>query len=162
MPESIAAQAGSTVVAPGFELAAAQAPQPTNELGKDEFLKLLVAQLKYQDPLEPSTSDEFIATSAQFTVVEKLEELTLQGENTALINSLSTASSLVGRQVEVNGGEGPVAATVQRSSIVSGEVTLDTDIGSFGLDQVASVGLPTPTGDTPPTASQTSEQGVQQ
>ena len=45
-------------------------------MGKDTFLKLLVAQLKYQNPLEPTDSAAFMAQTAQFTVVEKLDALT--------------------------------------------------------------------------------------
>ena len=150
MPETVAAAAGTTVAAPGFDFAAPIGPtEPTNELGKDEFLKLLVAQLKYQDPLEPTSSDEFISTSAQFTVVEKLDELTKQGANSALITSLTTASSLIGREVTANGATGQFTAVVERSQIVSGEVKLITDQGTVGLNEILSVGLaPAPTSPT--------------
>ena len=43
--------------------------------GKDMFLKLLVAQLKYQNPMEPVDSSQFMAQTAQFTMVEKLEAM---------------------------------------------------------------------------------------
>ena len=58
------------------------APQATStesksktEVDKDMFLKLLVAQLKYQDPTKPADTTQFLAQTAQFTVVEKLSEL---------------------------------------------------------------------------------------
>jgi flagellar basal-body rod modification protein FlgD len=68
-------------------------------LDKDAFLKLLVAQLKYQNPLDPSDPGEFMAQTAQFTMVEKLEELAKQGADSALASKLSTASALVGKQI---------------------------------------------------------------
>ena len=143
--ESVNAVAGSLVDAPGIFREPETAPAPTNELGKDAFLKLLVAQLRYQDPLEPSSSDEFIATTAQFTVVEKLDELTKQGENTALVNSLTTASSLVGREVTATRSGVPVTGVVEESRIVSGVVQLQTTAGAIGLDEIISVGAaPTP------------------
>ena len=46
-----------------------------NEIDKDMFLKLLVTRLKYQDPLNPASPDEFMAQTAQFTSVEKLTQL---------------------------------------------------------------------------------------
>jgi flagellar basal-body rod modification protein FlgD len=135
---NVAAVAGSTV-RPEWSLPTG-VTEPTNELGKDEFLQLLVAQLKYQDPLEPTSSDEFIATSAQFTVVEKLDELTKQGENTALINSLTTAGSLVGREVTALVGGTPVTAVVDRSAIRGTEVVLETTAGEISLTDIVSIG----------------------
>ena len=47
----------------------------TTALGKDEFLNLLVKQLQYQDPLEPSSDTEFIAQMAQFSSLEQMQNL---------------------------------------------------------------------------------------
>ena len=141
MNEQVSAVAGSVVTAPEYRRPTAE-PEVSNELGKDAFLKLLVAQLRYQDPLEPSTSEEFIATTAQFTVVEKLDELTKQGAATALVNSLMTASSLVGREVSATREGVPVTAVVERSTLVSGQVVLETDQGNIRLNEIVSVGAP--------------------
>ena len=77
--------------------AGASTPEKSKSLGdKDTFLKLLVAQLKYQDPSKPADSTQFLAQTAQFTQVEKLEGIAdmLKGQQ------LITASSLVGKTVE--------------------------------------------------------------
>jgi len=47
----------------------------TSALGKDEFLNLLVTQMQYQDPLEPSSDTEFIAQMAQFSSLEQMQNL---------------------------------------------------------------------------------------
>jgi len=76
--------------------AAATAKTSSSDLGdKDTFLKLLVAQLKYQDPSNPADSTQFLAQTAQFTQVEKLESLVDMIQSQQLIG----ASSLVGRTV---------------------------------------------------------------
>lgn len=48
---------------------------PGGELGKDEFLRLFVTQLRNQDPLNPMESQEFVAQLAQFSTVEQLIEI---------------------------------------------------------------------------------------
>ncbi|BAU75730.1 flagellar hook assembly protein FlgD [Metapseudomonas furukawaii] len=76
----------------------------SNDLGKNEFLELLVAQLNNQDPMSPQENGEFIAQLAQFSQVEGIEKL-----NSSMGSLLSgyqssqalQASSLVGRKVIV-------------------------------------------------------------
>src|SRR3954451_11954053 len=62
---------------------------------QDTFLKLLVAQLKYQDPSNPADSTQFLAQTAQFTQVEKLGDIADMLKSQRLIG----ASSLVGHTV---------------------------------------------------------------
>lgn len=75
-----------------------------NDLGKNEFLELLVAQLNNQNPLEPQENGEFIGQLAQFSTVEGVEKLNSSME-TILSGYKSSqalqASSLVGRKVIV-------------------------------------------------------------
>lgn len=68
-----------------------------DELGKDEFLKLLIAQMQNQDPLDPQDNGEYIAQLAQFSALEQMtnvaDAMTLLG---GLVNNLNT-SVLVGQ-----------------------------------------------------------------
>ncbi len=67
----------------------------TDSLGKQEFLQLLVAQMQYQDPLEPTSNTEYISQLATFSQVEQLENLNASYSNTQ-------AFSLVGQTVTVS------------------------------------------------------------
>lgn len=64
-----------------------------SQLGKDEFLKLLVTQLQYQDPLNPLSDADFIAQMAQFSALEQMYNVYRVGE-------LQQATNLIGRHVK--------------------------------------------------------------
>lgn len=63
-----------------------------NELGKDDFLQLLVTQLQHQDPLAPMEDKDFIAQMAQFTSLEQMKNM-----NNAV--QVTQATSYIGKQV---------------------------------------------------------------
>lgn len=73
---------------------------PNNEMGKDAFLKLLVAQLKYQDPMNPADGTEFISQTAQFTVVERLENLVKQNEELMTSQNAIAGTTLIGKHIK--------------------------------------------------------------
>jgi flagellar basal-body rod modification protein FlgD len=100
------------LLAPPTPVAGTVARKPDDQMGKDTFLKLLVAQLKYQNPLEPADSAEFMAQTAQFTVVEKLDALTRTNEELLSTNRRLGAGSLLGQSVVSAGPAGDVTATV--------------------------------------------------
>ena len=73
---------------------AASSVSPTNGYDKDAFLQLLVAQMKYQDPLEPTENTEYISQYATFSQVEQLQ-------NMAGSMDLYRASGMVGQTVQI-------------------------------------------------------------
>ncbi len=80
----------------------------TNEMGQDEFLKLMIAELNNQNPLDPQDNGEFIAQLAQFSTVEGIDKLntTTEGMSDGMRSSQALqASSLVGQSVIVEGNE---------------------------------------------------------
>ncbi len=74
----------------------------TKEMGKDDFLLLLITQLRNQDPLDPMDNSEFVAQLAQFSSLEQMENLNAKFEDQAsLIMSLNNtmAVSYVGKEI---------------------------------------------------------------
>lgn len=105
---------------------------PANQLGKDTFLQLMVAQLRNQDPMNPTDSAAFLAQTAQFTSLEKMTELADQSAAAVAAQMAFGASSLVGRTVTYTDGEG-----VERAGLVdSVRFAPDGPMLSIGEDQV--------------------------
>ena len=77
-----------------------------DSMGKDMFLKLLVAQLKYQDPMKPTDGTAFIAQTSQLSMVEKLEDILSATTANAVSNASLAATGLVGRTVQYEDADG--------------------------------------------------------
>jgi flagellar basal-body rod modification protein FlgD len=90
-----------------------------NQLGKDDFLKLLTTQLQYQDPSAPMQDTQFIAQMAQFS---SLEQMTNMANGFNQLNTLlesQNAVSALGRNVTIDSGGTPIQGQV--SAVTRGE-----------------------------------------
>jgi flagellar basal-body rod modification protein FlgD len=90
---------GNTAAAPATSAA-------TKTLGKDDFLKLLITQLKNQDPLNPLDQNQFLAQTAQFTSLENLQNISTQlGEMKQLsaASSFAQSAALLGKTARFTG-----------------------------------------------------------
>jgi flagellar basal-body rod modification protein FlgD len=73
------------------------ARKPVKDLGKDEFLQILVTQLRNQDPMQPMQDKEFIAQMAQFSSLEQM--MNMSKEMTSLRQSAGMVAALIGKEV---------------------------------------------------------------
>jgi flagellar basal-body rod modification protein FlgD len=95
-------------------------------LGENEFLKLMVAQLQAQNPLEPGNSNEFVNELAQLTQTE-------QTTNLANASELSGAVQLIGHKVAYNSPSGASATGTVQSVQASASGTTVTVEGVTGI-----------------------------
>ncbi len=89
---------------------------PSNELGKDDFLKLLMAQLSNQDPTNPMENTEFIAQMAQFSSLEQMTNMSSEFTKLAGMLNSSEAVSTIGKTVDVEVGEDVISGVVEAAT----------------------------------------------
>jgi flagellar basal-body rod modification protein FlgD len=123
---------------------------------QDTFLKLLVAQLKYQDPSNPADSTQFLAQTAQFTQVEKLGQIADMMQAQQLIG----ASALVGRTVTYQDANGATQTGVVTKTKLNGDseptlVVGNTDVQLSKVTEVQQSATETQT--TTPSTSDTTK-----
>lgn len=73
-----------------------------NNLGKDDFLKLLITQLKYQDPTKPMEDKAFIAQMAQFSSLEQMQQMNTTMTSLQKGFLVNQTLSLLGKTVDIN------------------------------------------------------------
>ncbi|MFA7566229.1 MAG: flagellar hook assembly protein FlgD [Alkalispirochaeta sp.] len=88
------------------------------ELGRDDFLKILLTQLQNQDPTQPMEDKEFIAQMAQFSSLEQMTNISRGFSEMNSLLSSNQALQVLGRTVEVQQGEQLIRGTV--TSVTSG------------------------------------------
>jgi flagellar basal-body rod modification protein FlgD len=115
--------------------AANKAKLEKNNLGKDDFLKLMIAQMKNQDPMNPSDDKENIAQMAQFSSLEQITNLTTTMQDLASRLTMTQNVGLLGHAVTYTGtDQTAVTGTVDGLNIgKDGATTLSVD-GTAGID----------------------------
>ncbi|GAA4807961.1 flagellar hook assembly protein FlgD [Lysobacter hankyongensis] len=74
-----------------------------NTINQDDFIRLFLTQLQFQDPLEPVDNREFLAQLAQFTSLEQSRQTSQNTTDLLSMNATTQAVGLLNRQVEVSG-----------------------------------------------------------
>lgn len=108
-----------------------------SQLGKEDFLLLLVTQMQYQDPLDPADNTEFVAQLAQFSALEQMSNLNQTVSN-------NSAYALIGQEVLIRhttttGDALEVQGTVQKVTIKNGEAFVTVEGQEFNYDEVVEV-----------------------
>ncbi|MBT9175950.1 MAG: Basal-body rod modification protein FlgD [Firmicutes bacterium] len=97
-----------------------QTAPPGGELGKEAFLKILLAQMRNQDPLNPADSTAMIAQLAQFSSLEQMQNLNNKIDQLLEVQLLGELSGLVGRNVTFSGENDEVLQGTVQSLIWNG------------------------------------------
>ncbi|MCL2186001.1 MAG: flagellar hook assembly protein FlgD [Treponema sp.] len=112
-----------------FNISINPSRQPQQSLGKDDFLSILITQLKYQDPTAPMEDKQFIAQMAQFST---LEQMTGMAKDFSKLTSMfmgNEATTSLGKSVEIIEGEKTIQGLVE--AVTRGETPQVLVNGNF-------------------------------
>ena len=117
-----------------------------DQMGSNTFLKLLVAEMKYQDPSNPMSSADMMAQTATLTQTQALQTIADQNKQTLALQRSLTAGALVGHKVSYTASDGTtqsgVISAVQISSTTN-TTTAVIDGESVDIGRITEVGLAT-------------------
>ena len=111
-------------------------------ISQDEFLKILLTQLRFQDPLKPLDNEQFVAQLAQFSALEINREQSDKIDSLLSMQATSQAVALIGRSVELVGANAGQVGKVIAISLSSGQPLLtvksnDTTVVDVRLSDVS-------------------------
>lgn len=110
-------------------------------IGQDQFIQLLVAQLQNQDPLNPVSSQDFIAQLSSLSTVQGLQTLNASFAEMLKLQQLTQGADLIGKTVSYTPAGGGATATgrVDALTVQNDRFVLQLGDTAVGLDQVVSV-----------------------
>jgi flagellar basal-body rod modification protein FlgD len=112
-----------------------------SQLGSQDFLRLLIEQLRNQNPLDPVGGTDFLAQTAQFSSVENLNQVNTNISQLLTLQQVTQASGLIGKRISFQkaGVNGLQTATVSAVNITNGKVTLTAGADVIDLSQVRTI-----------------------
>jgi len=134
---------GATSVATASATTSVDRP---GQMGSDTFLKLLVAEMKYQDPSNPMSSADMMAQTATLTQTQSLQTIADQNKQTLALQRSLSAGALVGHQVSYTAGDGSTQSGVVSAVQISSATNTSTaviDGESVDVGRITEVGLAT-------------------
>ena len=106
------------------------------DVSRGQFLKLLVAQLQAQDPLEPVKDQEFTAQLAQFSTLEGIEKLNANFGDMLALQQVTQGAGLLGKNVTYTLKDGTHTGKVEAFSLADGHLQVKVDGQEVPIAQI--------------------------
>ena len=125
--------------------AAATARKPVQSMDSDVFMKLLVTQLKYQDPGAPMDTNQMMAQSVQLSMMEKMTELSSGAKESFSLQMRTAAAQIVGSDVAYTLPDGTTGSGVASAvSFATGTPLVTVGAAKVPLDSLTGISTPAP------------------
>ena len=113
---------------------------PSSTLGQQEFMQLLVTQLKNQDPMNPMDDKDFMGQMAQFSSLEQITNLVAATQREAFSSQMSQAVGLIGHEVSWVTADGTSGTgTASKVSIADGAIQITVGDSQVAPDEIVQV-----------------------
>jgi flagellar basal-body rod modification protein FlgD len=112
---------------------ATSATTAATQIGIQDFLKILVAQLSNQDPLKPMDNQEFVTQLAQFTSLQQTQEMNDKLSSLLAVQASTQSIGLLGKTVDINTETGSASGTVSALNFVAGEPRMTIRLANGSL-----------------------------
>lgn len=107
------------------------------QLSQEDFMRILLAQLQFQDPLKPMDNQEFVAQLAQFSALEINRQQSEKVDQLLSMQSVTQSVGIIGKNIDVTTAQGSsVSGKVDAVSFRTGEPRLTVTVGSSVLTDV--------------------------
>ncbi|HEV7662345.1 MAG TPA: flagellar hook capping FlgD N-terminal domain-containing protein [Chloroflexota bacterium] len=106
MTQVSSSSASNAVQVPAASASSAPGIGGSKSLGKQDFLKLLMAQLQHQDPLKPMDDTAMMAQMAQFSALEATQQLNTTIQQNNNVQTIAQAGGLIGKYILANQADG--------------------------------------------------------
>lgn len=111
-------------------------------MGSEAFLQLLVAQMRYQDPMSPADHTAMLQQTSQFTQVETLQQVSLLQQQLLGLSQAGIASEMIGKEVVAATEAGAVTGVVEGVRFTAAGPMLDVGTHEVPLQAATAVRLP--------------------
>lgn len=110
-----------------------------SNLGKDDFLKILSAQLQYQDPMSSGDNTEFIAQMAQFSALEQMQNLNNSFMGMMQTLNVQFGSELVGKNVTIEVEGDNIEGIVEKVKLNSDGIQISVDGKDYFMNDIIEI-----------------------
>lgn len=137
----IASASSLNAAGSGAATSAGSTKSGTPAIGQADFMKLLMAQLRNQNPLDPQNGAEFASQLAQFSSLDGINKLNQNFTSMLALQGLSQGANLIGKNVVyTKDADGNTArGTVNSVSLINGQVHLAIGNATVSLNQIRSI-----------------------